>query len=106
MEVITVNEETYWVDDLLRGYRVVMSVSIPSGMYAAIREVVSFERKNQSQVVVRLIKLGLIYRSILDQQKKEKEKLLLDEQASLERAKREESRARKKATRKTSSKKG
>lgn len=79
-------------DPLMRGFKVVVSISCPDALYVKIRDFREKERMNMSQACVRLLRLGLTYSGILS------------EQTTLEPVKPPKARKKKKAKPKTPSK--
>lgn len=53
----------------MRGYRISISVSMPSEMHTKVSEFRQENRMNQSEAICRLIRLGLTYTLLLEEQK-------------------------------------
>lgn len=81
-------------DPMLRGYRISVSFSCPGEMYSEIQTYRIGNRWNMSQAITRLIRLGMTYTKLLQQQEAMKQSKLV------------ESAKKKKRKRKTPSKKG
>jgi hypothetical protein len=61
------------VDPLMRGYKLSLSISIPSNLVARVIEMKNEERRNLSEMVVRLLRLGITYLEVLEEQKKQRQ---------------------------------
>lgn len=56
------------LDELMRGYKISVSFSCPANLWGAISDFSAEERMNQSQACVRLIRLGITYLKVLEQE--------------------------------------
>jgi hypothetical protein len=62
------------IDPLMRGYKLSVSISMPSALLQAMTEYQQEHRFNVSAAACRLIRLGLTYSEMLEEQKKSLEK--------------------------------
>ncbi len=61
------------IDELMRGMKITVSFSCPSGLLHAIEEFRMIEFLNTSKAIVKLIRLGITYRLLLAEQKRLKQ---------------------------------